>query len=159
MHFDLGGRSGAPTVRTHASPGRCPIGANLRTKVAIEARRAVGNYGGEASPRAGTTGSRRTSRCAPEGAPESLARLSGAPPGAHLLVRRSPVVALADSLHHRLISVVPPAPGQRVTCSLCRRFIRKLNHRKVAEAGVVSGEPTVTGWGTEAGVASAKAGS
>src|SRR5205807_5877522 len=78
--------------------------------------------GGEASPRAGTTGSRQPKGCAPEGAPESLARLSGAPSGAHLLIRRSPVVALADSLHHRLISVVPPAPAQRVICSLCRRL-------------------------------------
>ena len=31
----------------------------------------------------------------------------------------------ASSLHHRLISVVPPAPGQRVICSLSRRFISK----------------------------------
>ena len=32
------------------------------------------------------------------------------PSGAGLSYVKSPVVPLADSLHHRLISVVPPAP-------------------------------------------------
>src|SRR5438874_12915155 len=99
------------------------MGCTLALLSAPEAQQKLA--GREASPRAGTTGSRQSNGCAPEGALESLARLSGAPSGAHLLIRRSPVVALADSLHHRLISVVPPAPRQRVICSLCRRFISR----------------------------------
>ena len=38
-----------------------------------------------------------------------------------------PVVALADSLHRRLISLVPPAPEQRVFYSPCRCFISMLH--------------------------------
>ena len=44
-----------------------------------------------------------------------------------IVLNSGPVVALADSLHHRLISVVPPAPVLSTICSLSRGLLSKLD--------------------------------
>ena len=68
--------------------------------------------GGGASPRAGTTGLHWQAFPPRQGRWDFCLRRSfHRPSGTGSLLVGGPVVALADSFHHRLISVVPPAPN------------------------------------------------
>jgi len=95
--------------------------------------------GGEASPRAETTGSRSNQRCAPDGAMETPPGLPVPHPG-HVPIadtirwlrsfprKRAYSPHAASSLHHRLISFKPPAWKQTAVP------LRLVSHRRLHDS-------------------------